>query len=405
MTRPAPWLTIIGIGADGVDGLAPRARDALARAQTVFGGERHLAMLPADPAQERIAWPSPLDQALPWISARCGQPTCVLASGDPFWYGIGATLARTVPPAEMQVHPAPSAFSQAAARVGWPLQACRCLSVHGRALDRVRPWLQPGARLLILSWDGTTADALGRLLVDSGFGDSTLTVLEHMGGPEERSRPCRAADWPGCETAALNTIALDCVAAPDARVIPATAGRPEALFEHDGQITKQEVRAVTLAALRPGRGERLWDIGAGSGSVGIEWMLADPANHTVAVERDGTRCRRIRANAESCGVPDLECLEGSAPDALAEQPTPDAIFIGGGLTTPGLLDHCRAALPRGGRLVANSVTVEGDATLARAAADHGGQLSRIAVSRAEPLGGFQGWQPLRPVTLWQLVVA
>ena len=404
MTAPAPWLTIIGIGADGVDGLAPRARDALARAQTVFGGGRHLAMLPSDPAQDRISWPSPLDQPLPWISARRGQPTCVLASGDPFWYGIGATLARTVPPAEMHVHPAPSAFSQAAARVGWPLQACRCLSVHGRALNRVRPWLHQGARLLILSWDGTSADALGRLLVGSGFGDSALTVLEHMGGPEERSRTGRAADWPGHETAALNTIAVDCVAAPEARVIPATAGRPEALFDHTGQITKQEVRAVTLAALRPGRGERLWDIGAGSGSVGIEWMLADPGNHTVAVERDAARCRRLRDNAESCGVPDLECLEGSAPDALSGQPTPDAIFIGGGLTTPGLLDHCRAVLPRGGRLVANSVTVEGDATLTRAAADHGGQLSRIAVSRAEPLGGFQGWQPLRPVTLWQLVV-
>ena len=404
MSEYSPWLTIIGIGEDGVDGLAPAARDALTAADTVFGGERHLGLLPADSRQERIAWPSPLEEALPWVTARRGRRTCVLASGDPFWHGIGATLARYVTPQEMIVHPAPSAFSLAAARMGWPLQQICCLSVHGRSLHRVRPWLHDGGRLLLLSWDGRTAAALAGLLRETGFGASVLTVLSHMGGPEEQRAQATAAAWGEQQTAALNTIAVECRAGAGARVIAATAGRRDALFAHDGQITKREVRAATLAALAPGRGELLWDVGAGSGAIAIEWMLADPANRAVAVERDGARSVRVVENARLCGVPDLECVTGAAPEALADLPRPDAVFIGGGLTTPDLLERCRSALPPGGRLVANSVTVEGEAVLARAAAQWGGELARIAVSRAEPLGGFTGWQSLRPVTIWALEV-
>ncbi|QIT56996.1 precorrin-6y C5,15-methyltransferase (decarboxylating) subunit CbiE [Aquisalimonas sp. 2447] len=405
MSDVTPWLTIIGIGEDGVDGLPRAARDALAAADTVFGGERHLGLIPAHPGQERIAWPSPLDRALPWVTARRGRPTCVLASGDPFWYGIGATLAHHVEPQEISVHPAPSAFTLAAARMGWPLQQVRCLSVHGRALDRVRPWLHDGARLLLLSWDGSTAAALAGLLREVGFGASGLTVLSHMGGPNEQHRQTTAQQWADEQTADLNTIAVDCRAGAGARVIAATAGRRDDLFAHDGQITKREVRAATLAALAPGRGEVLWDVGAGSGAIAIEWMLADPANRAVAVERDHARSALVSDNARTCGVPDLQCVTGAAPDALADLPQPHAVFIGGGLTTPGLLERCREALPPGGRLVANSVTVEGEAVLARAAAQWGGELSRLAVSRAEPLGGFTGWQPLRPVTIWALEVA
>ncbi|MFV8835061.1 precorrin-6y C5,15-methyltransferase (decarboxylating) subunit CbiE [Aquisalimonas sp.] len=405
MTGPVhtPWLTIIGIGEDGVDGLAPAAREALSGADSLFGGQRHLDLVPAREGQARIAWPSPLSDALPWIRDRRGRPVCVLATGDPFWYGIGATLAHEVPAAEMTVHPVPSAFSLAAARMGWPLQITRCLSAHGRALDRVRPWLQPGARLLVLSWDGTTAAALAELLRTNGFGASTLTVLEHLGGEVEQRVEATAAAWSQTRTADLNTIAIACESAPDARVLPATAGRPDALFEHDGQITKREVRAVTLAQLAPRRGETLWDVGAGSGAIGIEWMLVDAHNHAVAVEPDPDRAQRVQANARACGVPDLACVNGRAPEALAGLPRPDAVFVGGGLTTVGLLTACHEALPSGGRLVANSVTVEGDAVLADAVARWGGELTRLAVSRSEPLGGFHGWRPLRPVTIWTLV--
>ncbi|MFA9460444.1 precorrin-6y C5,15-methyltransferase (decarboxylating) subunit CbiE [Thiohalorhabdus methylotrophus] len=400
-----PWLALVGLGEDGVAGLGPQAREALERAGTVLGGDRHLAMIPTVPDQERISWPSPLTEALPWIEARRGQPVCVLASGDPFWFGIGATLSRRIAPEEIAAHPAPSAFSLAAARMGWPLQETCCLSVHGRDLERVIPWVQPGARLLLLSWDGTTPASIARLLEDRGFGDSTLTVLARMGGPGEDRMEARAADWRVAEVEALNTVAVTCRAAPGTRGIARTAGRPDEDFAHDGSITKREVRAVTLAHLAPGRGELLWDIGAGSGAVGVEWMLADPSNRAVAVEARPERAERIRANARDLGVPELECVEGRAPEALAGLLAPDAVFIGGGLSSPGLVERCREALPPGGRLVANSVTLEGDAALAAAHERFGGQLVRLEVSRAEPLGGFSGWAPLRPVTVWSLVVA
>jgi precorrin-6Y C5,15-methyltransferase (decarboxylating) len=399
-----PWLTLVGLGEDGWPGLSPAARTAVEQAETVFGGERHLAMVPETAGQERIPWPSPLTDALPWIEARRGRPVCVLASGDPFWFGIGATLARRLPAREMAVHPAPSAFSLAAARLGWPLQGTRCLSLHGRVLERVHPWLQDGARLLILSWDGTTPAALAERLVARGFGESTLTVLEHLGGPDERRREGAARDWGAAEMADLNTVAVTCRAEAGSHGIARAPGRPDDAFDHDGSITKREVRSVALAHLAPGAGEVLWDIGAGSGAIGIEWMLADPTNQAVAVEANAERAARIEANARAFGVPELTCVHGRAPEALADLPPPQAVFIGGGLTTAGLLERCRAALAPGGRLVANSVTVEGDAVLADAHQRLGGQLTRLAVDRAEPLGGFSGWAPLRPVTIWSLVV-
>lgn len=395
-----PWLHVVGIGADGWRSLSPSARETIEAAAFVIGGSRHLESLPPVEGQERETWPSPLSEAYERILARRGTPVCVLASGDPSWYGIGASLTRYVDADEMAVIPAPSAFSLAAARMGWPLQDTACVSVHGRALERVVPELHDGARLLILSWDGTTAQALAGLLAERGFGRSRLTVLEWLGAPEEARHAATANDWDREKTADLNTIALDCVADAHALTVPAAAGRPEALFGHDGQITKREIRAVTLAMLAPGRGETLWDIGAGSGSIAIEWMLSHPSNHAIAIEARGDRTELIRMNARGCGVPDLECVEGEAPSALANLARPDAVFIGGGLTTPELLEGCWYVLPQGGRLVANSVTLEGDAVLADAVARYGGELTRIAVMRAEPLGGFTGWAPLRPVTIW-----
>lgn len=397
MTR---WLTIAGIGEDGWDGLSPAARAAITDAALVIGGARHLSLIPECAGQERMAWPSPLSDAFPGLLARRGQDVCVLASGDPSWYGIGATLSRLVPAAEMRVFPAPSSFSLAAARLGWPLQEVGCLTVHGRPLELVIPHLHPGARLLVLSWDGTTPGTLAALLSARGFGPSRLTVLEAMGGVRERITSFPAAEAPADPFADLNTVAVEVVGEPGARVIPLAPGLPDDWFDHDGQITKREIRALTLSFLAPRRGGLLWDVGAGSGSVGIEWMLCDPSCRTIAVEGRGDRSGRIPANAAALGVPGLELVVGTAPDALAGLPRPDAVFIGGGLTNAGVVDACWAALKPGGRLAANGVTLETEAALTDWKKRLGGDLVRLSVARAQPLGGFLGWKPLMPITLW-----
>ncbi|WP_423824027.1 precorrin-6y C5,15-methyltransferase (decarboxylating) subunit CbiE [Salinisphaera sp. SPP-AMP-43] len=398
----SPWLSIVGIGEDGWSGLTPSARSAVENADYLMGGARHLAMLPGVDGQRRERWPSPLLDGIDGLCARRGSPVTVLATGDPFWFGVGATLARYIAPEEMAVFPQPSAFSWAAARLGWALQHVHCVSAHGRDLAALRPYLHDGRRLLLLSWDASTPDAVARMLCEAGFEGSRMTVLEHLGGDKERALSAIAAEWSYRDIAALNMVAVDCVAGEHARSIPRTAGRAEALFAHDGQISKAEVRAVVLSLLAPGRGERLWDIGAGSGAVGIEWMLADPANRTIAVEARAERASGVAGNAERLGVPALACIHGQAPEALADLEAPDAIFIGGGLTVDGLLAHCLARLvgrPRT-RLVATSVTVEGDAVLAEAMQRHGGSLRRIAIERAEPLGRLTGWAPARPITIW-----
>ena len=396
------WLSIVGLGEDGWDGLPPTARAVVEQAEWLIGGARHLALVPAVAGQERSSWPSPLTDAFPALLARRGRRVCVLASGDPSWYGIGATLTRVVPAAETAIHPAPSAFSLAAARLGWPLQDTACLTVHGRSLELVIPHLQPNARLLLLSWDGTTPARLAALLQARGFGASRLVALEAMGGPREGRTAATAAEWAADRVADLNTLAVECVADAGARILPRAPGLPDAWFEHDGQITKREIRAVTLSFLAPRRGERLWDVGAGSGSIGIEWMLADPANRAVAVEHRADRVARILANATAFGVPGLEVARGRAPEALAGLAPPDALFIGGGLTNDGVLETCWDRLKPGGRLVANAVTLESEAVLFEAHRRFGGELSQIAVSRAAPVGGFRGWRPLMPVTLWRV---
>lgn len=390
---------MVGIGEDGRAGLSPAARAALDGAGLVVGGARHLA-LAAPLAAETLVWPSPMQEAYAAILARRGRPTCVLATGDPFHYGVGAELARRVPAAEMIGFPQPSAFSLAASRLGWPLAECACLTLHGRALERVIPHLQPGARLLALSWDGTTPGRLARLLTERGFPDSRLTVLEAMGGKRERRRVATAAQFGEAEIDPLNTVAVEVAAGPEARLLPLAPGLDEAWFETDGQITKAEVRAITLAALRPLAGQRLWDVGAGSGSVAIEWCLRHPANRAVAFEARADRAARIGRNARALGVPDLTVREGRAPAILRDLPAPDAAFLGGGLSDPALVACVWQALPPGGRLVANAVTLESEPVLIDAHRRHGGTLRRIAIARAEPVGTMRGWRPAMPVTQW-----
>jgi precorrin-6Y C5,15-methyltransferase (decarboxylating) len=394
------WLSIVGIGEEGVEGLSATARGLIRAAEIVFGGRRHLAL--AAPLIRGAArpWPSPFDGAADEVVQHRGRQVCVLASGDPFHYGVGAVLGRSIDAREMNVIPAPSAFSLAAARLGWSLQHTVLLSVHGRTLDLVRPHLQPSARILALTSDGEGPAALAKLLAEIGFGTSRLTVLEALGGPRERIRTTRASEYGLGAVDALNTVALEIEAAPGARVLARTAGLADNLFEHDGQITKREMRALTLSSLAPCRGQLLWDIGAGSGSVAIEWMLVDPAMRAIAIERHADRAARIRRNAAAFGVPGLEVVEGAAPATLSGLATPDTVFVGGGATDAGVLDAAARALRPGGRLVVNAVTLETEALLLARRAALGGELIRIAIARADAVGQMTGWRPAMPVTQW-----
>ena len=398
--NPEKWLTVVGIGEDGVAGLGDTAKRHVAEADFVFGGARHLALAETLIAGEPRPWPVPFDSAMHAVLALRGRKVCVLASGDPFFHGVGVTLARQIPVVEMTVIPAPSAFSLAASRLGWALQDVETVSLHGRSMDLIRPSLHPGARILALTSDGKTPAEMAALLADSGFGASKLTVLEALGGPDERIRTARAAAFPFENINPLNVLAIEVEADRQARIVPLATGRADALFEHDGQITKREVRAVTLSALAPRHGEMLWDIGAGSGSIAIEWLLAHPSLNAVAVEADPERAARIRRNAAAFGVPCLTVVEGKAPEALAGLPAPSVVFIGGGGSDPGVLDAAIAALPPGGRLVANAVTLEMEALLLARHAELGGELVRLAISRAGAVGAMQAWRPALPVTQW-----
>lgn len=399
-TGAGRWLSIIGIGEDGLDGLSPAARTLIAQAALVVGGHRHLTLVAAAVNGETLAWPSPPRAAFPSILARRGAPVSVMATGDPFFYGIGSLLAQVVPPDEIICLPAASSFSLAASRLGWAVQDCALVTLHGRTLERIVPALQPRARILALSWDETTPPRLAALLTRHGFADATMTVCEAMGGPRERLRRTTAADFALDCIDRLNLVALEIGVAAGARVIPLAPGLPDVWFEHDGQLTRQDIRAVTLAALAPRQGELLWDIGAGSGSIGIEWMLASASNRAIAIERDPVRAGRIARNAASLGVPDLAIINGAAPAALEGLPQPDAVFIGGGATADGTIDGAWAAMPCGGRMVVNGVTIETQAALIHRFRTLGGSLKAIQVSHADPVGQFHGMRPAMPVTQW-----
>ncbi len=398
-----PWLTIIGIGEDGPAGLGDQAKRLIAAASVVFGGARHHALMAGLIQGECLAWESPFERSVAAITARRGSPVVVLASGDPFLYGVGATLSRSVDATEMRTIPAPSSFSLTASRLGWPLQEVASVSLHGRPLDLIRPHLHHGRRIIALTSDQETPTQLATLLAANGFGRSRLHVLEALGGARERVRACQADAFDLEDIDPLNVCAIDVVAGEGARVLAFAPGLDDALFEHDGQITKKEVRALTLSTLAPRHGELLWDIGAGSGSIGIEWMLCDPSLRAIAIEQSSERALRIARNAAAFGVPGLAVVEGAAPQALQSLPEPNVIFVGGGGSEDGVMEAAIAALKGGGRLVANSVTLEMDAKLLALHATLGGSLTRIDISRAGAIGAMTGWRPAMPVTQWHWV--
>jgi len=396
-----PWLTVVGIGEDGFKGLGKNARRAVLGASRIIGGQRQLDLLPTCIGGERQLWPSPFSLAP--VLERRGEAVCVLASGDPMYYGVGASLARQVPGAEMLVLPAPSSCSLAAARLGWPLQDVNVLSLVARPLAALNAQLFSGVRLLLLSNDGQSPAAVAQLLRERGFGASRLSVLEHLGGDAERRIDGTANDWNDPLIADLNVIAIECLADPHTPRLSRLAGLPDSAFEHDGQLTKRDVRAITLARLAPTPGELLWDVGAGSGSIGIEWMRAHPSCRALAIEADEGRQQLIEHNRDALGVPGLQLIRGSAPQALAGLERPDAIFIGGGVTREGVIDTCWEHLKPGGRLVANAVTLQSEMTLMAWRERHGGELTRIHIAQAQPLGGFDTWRQALPITLLDLV--
>ncbi|MEU6678980.1 precorrin-6y C5,15-methyltransferase (decarboxylating) subunit CbiE [Streptomyces sp. NPDC046925] len=399
----SPAVSVVGIGADGWGGLPGAARTALAEAQVLIGGQRQLDLLPEECAGRRVPWPSPLRPAVPGLlAAHAGSRIAVLASGDPMFYGIGRALTEILGPDGLRILPHPSSVSYACARVGWPLEDTEVVTLVGRPAARLAAALHDGRRVLVLSADATTPAVVAELLREQGFGPSPVRVLEQLGGENEACVEGTADTWAHPPGDPLNVIAIECRRDPEALRLGAVPGLPDTAYEHDGQLTKRHVRAATLGVLAPAPGELLWDIGGGSGSVAIEWMRTHPSCRAITVERDPVRAQRIERNAAHLGVPALRVISGRAPESLGELPTPDAVFIGGGLTVPGLLDACWEALPAGGRLVANTVTLESEALLTERYRRHGGDLVRLAVAHAVPVGGFTGWRQAMPVTQWSV---
>jgi precorrin-6Y C5,15-methyltransferase (decarboxylating) len=366
----------------------------------LLGSARQLGLVPVGEVL-RIAWPSPLSEALPGLLAEhADRRICVLASGDPTFHGIGTTLTRLLGADAVRVIPHPSSVSLACARLGWPQDQVQVISLVGHPLERVHPHIQPGRRLLILSWGAHTPAEVAALLVDRGYGSSAFTVLEQLGGPEERVRTTPASEW-SYDVDALNVIAVSCQPDVDAVLLPTTPGLPDSAYDNDGQLTKREVRAVTLSRLAPVPGQLLWDIGGGAGSIAIEWSRHDPTCRAIAIERDPDRAKRLERNAAQLGAA-VDVVLGSAPTALAGLVEPDAIFIGGGATAAGMFDACWNALRPGGRLVANGVTLETEALIAEWYGVYGGDLIRLDVQRAAPIGRMTGWRPAMPVTIWSV---
>lgn len=399
------WLTVIGIGEDGLSGLGDTARKAIANAAVVFGGKRHLEFLDTSVKAERIAWPSPFEEAFAMLEALRGKPVVVLASGDPMNYGMGASLARRFSADDMLVVPFPSSFSLAAARLGWPLQDVRCLSAHGRPLELLASHILPGERLLILSWDGNTPQKVAQMLRDKGYAQSRMMVLEHLGGPLERCVDGVAENFNQQDHADLNVLAIECIVSPDVTAFSPVAGLPDEAFENDGQITKRDIRAVTLSRLQPLPRQLLWDVGAGCGSIAIEWMRVHPSCRAIAIEAHDKRQGMIERNAGALGVPGLRVVKGGAPSALIGLEAPDAIFIGGGVTDEDVLETCWNALKPGGRLVANAVTLQSEMQLFNWHQRHGGELTRLQVAHAAALGSFDAWRQALPITIYSVVKA
>ena len=395
-----PWLHVVGIGEDGMEGLLPATRAVVEAAEVIVGGDRH-HKLSDNVTAERVAWPSPFNALIEMLEGFKGRRVVVLATGDPLWFSVGARIGREIDPAEITYHPQLSAFQLAAARMGWSLPDVETLTVHGRPVEQMIAFIQPDARLLILTTGAETPAQIAGFLSERGFGRSKLTVLANMGGAKEARFDGVAEDW-NHEVPAFNTMAVECIAAPDAALLPRVPGLADELFQHDGTMTKQEVRAATLAKLMPMRGALLWDIGTGCGSVAVEWMRGARYARAVGIEPRADRRAMAAANALALGVPKLELVEGRVPEALEGLAAPDAVFIGGGLSRE-TFDAAWDALRPLGRMVCNAVTLESEALLLELHKERGGQLVKLMVSRAEPVGGLTGWRPLMPVTQWSLV--
>ena len=396
---PAASVTVIGVGADGWEGLTSLAQQEILAAAVVLGGQRHLDMLPPAAGQRRIAWQRPLrDHLFGLLDAYADQRLVVLATGDPLFSGVGSILVDRLAelgPEQVRIIPAVSSVVLARSRMGWPAETVEVVPLVGRNRYAVLRALAPGHRLLVLCSDGTTSAQIAALITEHGFGASTLTALCDLGSDQESRRSALASEFTG-QTAALTVLAIECVGTGWGW----TPGLPDSAYENDGQLTKRDARASALARLAPTPGQLLWDVGAGAGSVGIEWLRTHGSTSAIAVEADAERAARIGRNAESLGVPRLRILQGRAPDALAGLPAPDAVFVGGGATNPGVLDACIAALRPGGRLVVHGVTLETNAALADRYAALGGELTRLQVESAAPVGGFTGWTPARAITQW-----
>ena len=395
---PAPWLTIIGVGEDGHEGLCAASQEALARAELVTGPARHLELLlPLN--CPTLVWPTPFSDGIELLEQYRGKRVVMLASGDPFWFGAGTTVTRRLDRSEWIAYPVPSAFALAAAELGWALQETFCLGLHAAPLQRLRPYLTAGRHIIVLLRDGAASGELARYLVELDFGRSSLHVMEALGGPRRRVR-CTPAERFNFDDVA-HPVAMGIEIAGAGRAMPVSCGLPDDFFASDGQITKQPIRALTLSSLSPRAGETLWDIGAGSGSIGIEWLLAHPANKAIAFERDPVRAARARANARDLGVDRLELIEGQAPQCLPQGAPPAAVFIGGGLSQD-LLDWLWHHLPSGTRLTANAVTLESEALLAQWHHETGGSLLRIELADATPIGGRHGWRSRYPLVQWSV---
>jgi precorrin-6B C5,15-methyltransferase / cobalt-precorrin-6B C5,C15-methyltransferase len=392
-----PWLHVVGIGDGGLASLSATARAIVESGEVLVGGQRHLDMVGDHPG-ERLRWGCPLEATIDELEALRGRRVVVLASGDPMCFGVGELLVRRFDLSELRIVPAPSAFSLVCARLGWSLMQAVCLSAHSRPLANVRRHVAPGVRLIVLSRDGGTPDALARMLAEAGFGPSRFWAFEHLDGPAERRLEGTAAAWGISACAALNTVAIECIPGPETAMRSSAPGLPDDAFESDGMITKRDVRAATLARLAPLPGQRLWDIGAGSGAIAIEWLRAAGGAHAIAIERDAVRCATVVRNAENLGTPELTVVHARAPECLAQLPAPDAVFIGGGVREPGMVETCWRALLPGGRLVANVVTVEGEQRLLDWQAQRGGELIRIDLARLDALGGYRAWRRSLSVT-------
>ncbi|WP_433613028.1 precorrin-6y C5,15-methyltransferase (decarboxylating) subunit CbiE [Prescottella agglutinans] len=401
--RTTDAIFVVGIGADGWDGLSPRAHAAIRDAEVLMGSTRQLSLVPASPAL-RVPWPSPMVPALPALfEEHRDRRVCVLASGDPMFHGVGVTLGRVLGPDRLRVIAHPSSVSLACARLGWALHETPTVSLVGRPVTTLAASLIDGERLLVLSTDEHTPAAVAELLCDRGFGDTGMVVLEQLGGPAETVVRGRAASWDRPPGDPLNVIALELRAASTPQRLTRTPGLPDSAFQGDGQMTKHEVRALTLSALAPAPGELLWDVGGGSGTIGIEWMRTDPRCRAVAFEREDRRVAQIVDNAARLGVPTLR-VRGSAPAAFADEVSvPDAVFVGGGVTQDGMLDACWERLRPGGRMVVNAVTAESEALVLQWHSRLGGELRKFQVYRGEPLGGFTAWRPQLPVAQWSAV--